>query len=292
MKYFVTSDIHSFCDELLVALDEAGFDIENPEHFLVVAGDLFDRGPKTVELFNYLMSIPKGRLVLIEGNHELLFRSLVDRSIPNRYDFTNGTVQTICHIAGVSLDEIKKWYVNSFFPSIGQSEEENLWDYARRKAKRTKIGRFVLKESNFHKYFEIGDYIIVHSFIPDVPPEVDWRKDGSVSWKDAEWGCPFMQYERGKFKREMSLGKTLICGHWHAAEFHSRYEGAPEMEDFTPYRGSHLIAIDGCTAYTKMCNVIVIDDSDWSISYKGQPLQRKEDSQEAYYLAVGFGWQE
>ncbi len=292
MKYFVTSDIHSFCDELLVALDEARFDVDNPEHVLVIAGDLFDRGPKTVELFNYLMSIPEGRLVLIEGNHELLFRSLVNKAIPHDYDFSNGTVQSFCHIAGVPYDDVLSWYCSAYYGFDDETESGNVWDRVRRKVKRSAIGRFALRESNFKKFFEIGDYIIVHAFIPAVPDGLDWRTDKNADWEKAEWDCPYALYDSGKFKREMAIGKTLICGHWHASDFHSHYEGAPYMGDFTPYCGRHLIALDACTAHTKMCNVIVIDDSDFSVTYKGEPLRPKENSREAYFLAIGFGWQE
>ena len=40
-KYFVTSDIHGFYDEFMASLDRAGFDIINPDHILVICGDIF-----------------------------------------------------------------------------------------------------------------------------------------------------------------------------------------------------------------------------------------------------------
>lgn len=39
-KLFISSDIHGFFDEWSVALKEAGFDIDNPDHIIVVLGDL------------------------------------------------------------------------------------------------------------------------------------------------------------------------------------------------------------------------------------------------------------
>ena len=44
MKYFVSSDIHGFFDEWMFALKRENFDISNPEHKIIVCGDLFDRG--------------------------------------------------------------------------------------------------------------------------------------------------------------------------------------------------------------------------------------------------------
>ena len=34
MKYFIITDAHGFADQLQLALDKAGYDINNPEHFL------------------------------------------------------------------------------------------------------------------------------------------------------------------------------------------------------------------------------------------------------------------
>ena len=35
-KYFITSDVHSFYDELKMALSKKGFQDDNPDHILVV----------------------------------------------------------------------------------------------------------------------------------------------------------------------------------------------------------------------------------------------------------------
>ena len=43
-KYFVVSDVHSFFDELMVALNEKGFEKDNPEHILsMYRGNLFQK---------------------------------------------------------------------------------------------------------------------------------------------------------------------------------------------------------------------------------------------------------
>ena len=34
-KYFVVADIHSFYDEFMKALNDAGFDINNEDHILI-----------------------------------------------------------------------------------------------------------------------------------------------------------------------------------------------------------------------------------------------------------------
>lgn len=47
MKYFIVSDVHSFYDEMMTALNESGFDKTNPDHIFVSLGDLLDRGDQS-----------------------------------------------------------------------------------------------------------------------------------------------------------------------------------------------------------------------------------------------------
>ena len=56
MKYFVSSDIHGFYDEWILALKNKGFDIKNPNHKIIICGDIFDRGrqPKKLLISFYL----------------------------------------------------------------------------------------------------------------------------------------------------------------------------------------------------------------------------------------------
>ena len=54
MKYFVSADVHGFFDEWIYALEEKRFNMDNPEHMLIVCGDLFDRGNQAKELQAHL----------------------------------------------------------------------------------------------------------------------------------------------------------------------------------------------------------------------------------------------
>ena len=53
MKYYCVSDVHSFYDQLLEALNQKKFDINNSEDKLIICGDAFDRGEQSVEMFNF-----------------------------------------------------------------------------------------------------------------------------------------------------------------------------------------------------------------------------------------------
>ena len=80
-KFFVISDVHSFYTPMKEALDAAGFDPDDEDHWLISCGDNFDRGSESVEVLRYLRRLQ--RKILIKGNHELLWRSIVLEVIPN-----------------------------------------------------------------------------------------------------------------------------------------------------------------------------------------------------------------
>jgi serine/threonine protein phosphatase 1 len=93
VKLFVVSDIHSFYTPLIEALNKAGFDPDNKDHWLISCGDCFDRGPESVEVLHYLMQLE--RKILIKGNHDLLLKDLCSRGFPYSHDKSNGTVRTV-----------------------------------------------------------------------------------------------------------------------------------------------------------------------------------------------------
>ena len=169
MKYFVVSDIHSFCSELKYALWKAGFNKKNKDHTLIVCGDIFDRGNKTVEVYKYLKSIPKKRCILIKGNHESLYKELLTKSFPDSHDFSNGTVGAFCNIAGVNEERLNRyyWLAKDISLTYEQIEEHlySTWNYIRETVANHKITKW-LNSKQWVNYFELDKYIFVHSFIP------------------------------------------------------------------------------------------------------------------------------
>lgn len=79
MKYFVSSDIHGFFDEWQNALKEKGFDLNNPEHKIILCGDLFDRGSQPKEIIDFVLK-HKVKVILIRGNHEDLMEQMIERN--------------------------------------------------------------------------------------------------------------------------------------------------------------------------------------------------------------------
>ena len=289
-KYFCVSDIHSFFTPFEKALDKAEFDINNSDHVLIIDGDIFDRGHETIKVYEFLQSIPKERRIMIQGNHELLYLSLLEKAFPQNHDFHNGTVETFCQIAQIDPKELD-WQSEWIYGVINgdnrtkdqiQKAAISTWKKIIKIVKAHPITQW-LKSNEWVHYYELDRYIITHSFIPlkikdipetkwlkhypvsQAPPEYlepidNWRELNyfDLSWNEAKWGCPYQLFDNHLFDKETENGKTLICGHWHTSDFHERYEDI--KNDYGIYFGKNLIALDACIAYTGDCNILIIDE--------------------------------
>lgn len=232
-KFFVVSDIHGFYDEFRAALDAAGFDPSNLDHYLVSLGDNFDRGPKNTEVMNYLMSLD--RCILVRGNHEDLMEDMINRGGPLWNDYSNGTVDS-----ALEFGEAKE---------LTQGVLTNI---------KFKIKPFFDSMLN---YFETKNYVFVHGWFP-VAKFNDWRKYAHESkWRKARWYNGMK--EAVGYKNLDLYGKTTVCGHYHTSWGHNRYGESDEWgpnADFSPFYADGVIGIDACTAYSKKVNILVLED--------------------------------
>ena len=239
-KFFVTSDIHSYYTPLKKALDEKGFDPNNENHWLIVCGDLYDRGAESIEVFKYIMSLE--RKILVKGNHDILLEELCMRGFPYSYDKSNGTTRTVQDISG-------KYSAYDFADAC-----DITWN---------KLARY---RELLVNYFETKQYIFVHSWIvlnkvgiDAYEYREDWRKGSNEEWEQIMWGNPFKLAEQDLNK----TGKTIVFGHFHTSYQWSKDGKCSEFgvdADFNPYYGKDFIGIDGCTAYTGEVNVLVLED--------------------------------
>lgn len=79
MKYFIISDVHGHYDEMIEGLNEVGYDSENADHHLVIAGDLFDRGTQNTKVLDYVHDLlVNNKVTLIKGNHDEFFYEYQD----------------------------------------------------------------------------------------------------------------------------------------------------------------------------------------------------------------------
>ena len=256
-KLFVVSDLHSFYEPTIAALDKAGFDKDNENHWLVVCGDIFDRGPDSVKLLHYIMTLD--RKILVRGNHDILLDECINRGFPEWHDSSNGTKQTVL--------DLGDYQHNQLFSKCCEVAANKLAAY----------------KALLVNYFETKNYIFVHSWIPmniDRDKRVDkpwyqngkrfswredWRDASTADWDEAMWGNPFYRAQDGLNK----TGKTIIFGHWHCSAGYVLNDNKEfKLEEFgenacwEPYfnETQRIIGIDRCTAATGEVNVLVLED--------------------------------
>ena len=240
MKYFVSADIHGFYDEWIKALKEKGFDFNNPEHKVILCGDLFDRGSQPKQIIDFILS-HKEKFILIRGNHEDLMEDMIERNNATYMDLSNGTSQTI-------VDLYPEWQISEF----------NLSKIAKETGLQEVLDMCV-------DYFEIEHYIFVHGWIPIVENcyyyDADWRTARKERWNKSRWVNPVEMYNHQIYEPN----KTIVCGHWHCSALwqelnHDKYEEFGEKANFEPFITDNMIALDSCTALTRKVNVVVIED--------------------------------
>lgn len=277
MKYFIVTDVHSCFDEMKEALDNSGFDSLNNKHIFVSLGDLFDRGEQSVECLEFVNDLPENRKILIRGNHEDLMEDILRRGYFYNIDSQNGTAKTFEQLSGM----------NYAFSSV----EEVIQAVASNEA----LVRYL---SSLKDYYEIGDYILVHGWIPCHASHIgsdvynykrmdDWRNASKSDWDECRWYNPFIAWEQ----EVRENGKTIVCGHWWSffANSHFHNSGIHNLDDiyfiasreeirnavkseknkaelfrkyvdFSPFVDDGIIGLDACTNISKLVNCLVIED--------------------------------
>ena len=246
-KLFITSDVHSYYDELMTALDKAGFDINNEKHIFVSCGDLFDRGCFPRKCLQFVNSLPDNRKILIRGNHEDLAMSCVARGYFAQHDMWNGTMDTIQMLSEYWQDP------------YAAPEEDVIESFG-------KNPEWLKYYDSTVDYKEVGDYIFTHGWIPsggtkDYPIyEANWREK---SFNDAKWVNGMDMWNRGVIVPH----KTVVCGHWHASygnvNFHRLHPTAGTIKELnSTFKDKGIIALDSTVPRSKFLNVEVIEIED------------------------------
>ena len=118
-------------------------------------------------------------------------------------------------------------------------------------------GALGLAVSNKVMILEYAYYTVIS---PEGCASILWRDAAEGVWNDARW----INGMKASHDAVIEKGKAIVCGHWHTSFGHAHYEKRGqefgEGADFTPYYAEGIIAIDACTAYTKMVNCLVIED--------------------------------
>lgn len=245
-KYFVISDVHSFYNEMMKALEEVSFDINNPNHIFVSCGDLLDRGKSPVECLKFINELPKERKILVRGNHEDLLEECLARHMFGWHDYHNGTAETIDLIA-----DYERKINNNDIGIFGLCKNSELLN--------TYLDSLV-------DYGKVGNNIFVHGWLPwyrDADNELKYNieESGNNGWSQARWENGMEQWNDYGYDPNY----TVFCGHYHSSYGHSRIHSLGdewgENSHFEPFIDKGIVALDACTAYSGKVNCYVFDNN-------------------------------
>ena len=288
--YFVCSDIHSFYTEWMQCLKQAGFKKNNPEHILIICGDIFDRGTQPLEIYKFLKALPKERRILIKGNHEYLLKELFDRKYSLYHDKHNGTEDTICYLSKQLTESqfdtetfkllSEELSVNDYMDFIKQRDKDNI-KRIKKIYNSKKIKEIIdwIFSDEWVNYYETEHYIFVHAWFPMIGKQgyspdynklkynLNWRNSTLEEWEEASWGFPVDYYKANCNQ----TGKTIVCGHWHTSDFWNEldYKNKPskqlsihESNIYKSEQNPDLIGLDACTVLSKRVNILVLKENE------------------------------
>ena len=234
-KLFVVSDVHGYFTALSDALASAGFDSANEEHIFVSCGDLFDRGTENRRIYDFVRSLE--RKILIRGNHEEMLREILINGKLEVHNIHNGTDITVKELFGAK--------------SIDNMGNVDLSD-------RERIDEIVEFIDSMTDYYEAGEYIFTHGWVPIVldkyfypTVDPDWRNADEASWHDARWTGWWQPYGKGA----VIEGKTIVCGH-RPARMGRNFDESRDPYCDDPFFGNGLIAIDTYTVKSGKVSVL------------------------------------
>lgn len=273
-KYFICSDIHGFFTEWMAALKEAGFDIGNKNHKLVICGDLLDRGSEAIKCLRFVCALlDENRVICIKGNHELLFEEIYRKKCFEKHDVSNGTYGTYKQLAYGDIEYDENW-----------EDSKGNRDIIERGYSNPLMQKYL---NSCRNYYETSKYIFVHSYIPvhigndktdvwalDLENPFgfeyyeDWRNASEVEWEEAMWCNPFKIWRQGV----LEPNKTLVCGHWGTYEPNWQFHHKGQLDQnvfivkgeyeycFDIFKEDGIIGLDATTAYSHKVNVLVVSN--------------------------------
>jgi serine/threonine protein phosphatase 1 len=227
-KYFIISDIHSQHHMLRQALLNAGFDMDNDKHHLIIVGDILDRGKQGNETIKFIEElIQLNRVESVVGNHDQFLIDILNDNID---------IQKI------------EWNIqrNGFGETLKLAIEKDLDFIIDKKTIKTIVKRFKEQYPIFTKwivnnplYLEFNNHVLVHGFL-DFELE-DWHNSSKHT-------CI---WERGYNKTiPDSFNKKIIMGHT------PNYYISDGVDDII--YDNKKIMIDGGAASKRQINVLVL----------------------------------
>jgi len=230
MSTYAIGDIQGCYDELVELLELVNFDPAQDQLWSV--GDLVNRGPRSLDVLRYLMSLPKAPIVTL-GNHDLHFLAVATGTIPTG---PKDTLQEC--LSAPDLPSIIQWLRNQPLlhdaPELGYTMVHAgippQWDLSKAKSLAEEVST-VLKSEHYLDYFKsmysdqpdqwdddlqgttryrvITNYLTRMRFC-DADGRLELRQKELAIHYDASWKPWF------SWPRKTLLPRPILFGHWAA----------------------------------------------------------------------------
>lgn len=262
-KIFAVSDIHGDYDAFISSLEEAGYDENNPEHLLISLGDAFDRGDRSLEVYQYLKRLSdENKAIVLKGNHTMMLIDYLDGTSLDPFNYyRNGEKETLADFLH-QTDPFESWcmiYQNIENPTYG--------DFARWiKEARDEINDEFPELLDWLRtrpyYYETKNYIFTHGAIDTNAP--DWHKPHCIRYHFVDWDA--LMWDDGSFfdKDINNTDKTVVIGHFGTQTLRKMYDVGKEDETWSilTRKDGRVIALDATTCYSHKVNVLVIESEE------------------------------
>ena len=266
-KLFIVSDLHGYFKEFVRDLTNAGFDVNNENHLLIVAGDIFDRGPDSKEIYKFLRKLQNiNKAIVLKGNHDNMFIdflkgkdswfNFIHNGMKNTFD--SFLERTMSFESFITID------LGLGMEKLTEETYDALWKKYQEDTRRTIISEndgILEWFTNLPDYYETKNYIITHASI-DTEAK-DWHSPEFSKYRYVSWDA--CHWDDGSFfgKELKNTDKKIVVGHYHTdgirEKFNLSYDGTNSILERDDGR---IICIDTCTPRTKRVNVLIIDDEE------------------------------
>lgn len=232
-KYFVFSDVHGDFDALQYNLIKMGFNEDDDDHILFSLGDLFDRGPASDKVLEYMLRFWElGRFIGVRGNHDDMLLGYLNQHDSAGFNLIyNGLANTINQLSkSDGLDDGSPYALKFDMPRRSEAI----------KKKYPRLLEFIV---NLSESYEFGDFVFTHAGL---------KTERGKRWVVDNWS------DTPTFVRSFDTeGKIYVFGHWRADQLIEEFYEV-EPEDTYIFQKGNFIGIDMATNLSHEVAVCVL----------------------------------
>ena len=195
MSLYACSDIHGQYDLFIRLLDKINF---SDEDTLYILGDMVDRGPKSIEMIDCVMS--RDNIVCLLGNHELMIHD----------HYRGGWEANDCWLLSCNGGKVTK----KAFSKLPEVRREAVLDWIDSLYLQVKV--------------ETGgtSFLLSHSAYLKDRADVKWQEVDYRTAFNAVWDSPWREWEYFPIERYAEDGATHVIGHVPVQRMRAWYEGS------------------------------------------------------------------